>query len=705
MSTLSDDVRSWIAENLLRGCTPEQLIEVLAERGVPREVSAKEIEEAQAHPYMKAANKDSNSAATIFVSIAAYRDPELLPTIRDLFAKAKYPENIHVGVCWQYDPLREEPFTVPDRKSQVSVINIDFKKARGVCWARHLIQKLYGGEEYYLQTDAHSRFIQNWDVLMVGELQRCPSPRAILSTYPNHYTLPDTLVDHGPYKLVFNKFYNKVPVFHSRFCDQEEKKSPSISALASAGFVFCKGSVILEVPYDPYLYFIGEEILHSVRYWTHGYDLYTPSRTLMFHLYGTSVTGKNQHWQDYPDWHTNFESRSRARVMHLLGIEAATSDDALAELNIYGLGNVRSLAEYEAYAGVNFKNQYFSASALAGNPRASADLQHSSIVNEDQESTIFVSIAAYRDQECVPTIRDLFAKASHPERIYVGVCWQYDPATEPHELQYDGPYASHVRTVCYPASESKGAGWARAEATYLRGNETYILQIDAHMRFERSWDEILIDMLEKCPTENAVISTFLPGYDSPETLNRYDALASYVKVNFLGQGEDTQLIHLSGALSHTAYKFKRSPFWVGNFLFMRNQVLGLIPVDPYIYFYGEEITYSARLWTHGYDVFQPNEIVIYHCWSRTSPLGSTYKNYQTERQMLTLKRVKHLLSLEKSDDKKAIVEIKKYGLGKKRSLASFWTFAGIDLTQGTIEEFAKNGEFDEAYERALAQNV
>ncbi|KAK3251917.1 hypothetical protein CYMTET_38765 [Cymbomonas tetramitiformis] len=42
------------------------------------------------------------SAERIFVSIASYRDPEALHTIRDLFDKADHPERIFVGVVWQY---------------------------------------------------------------------------------------------------------------------------------------------------------------------------------------------------------------------------------------------------------------------------------------------------------------------------------------------------------------------------------------------------------------------------------------------------------------------------------------------------------------------------------------------------------------------------------------------------------------------------
>ena len=41
---------------------------------------------------------------TIFVQMAAYSDPELIPTVKDLFSQAKYPNRIKVCICWQHKP-------------------------------------------------------------------------------------------------------------------------------------------------------------------------------------------------------------------------------------------------------------------------------------------------------------------------------------------------------------------------------------------------------------------------------------------------------------------------------------------------------------------------------------------------------------------------------------------------------------------------
>jgi hypothetical protein len=51
----------------------------------------------------------------------------------------------------------------------------------------------------------------------------------------------------------------------------------------------------------------------------------------------------------------------------------------------------------------------------------------SSNSSDTRHKTIFVSIAAFRDAECQWTLRDMFLKAAHPDRVTAGVVWQVDP--------------------------------------------------------------------------------------------------------------------------------------------------------------------------------------------------------------------------------------------------------------------------------------
>ncbi len=41
---------------------------------------------------------------TILVHLPAYREPELIPTIKSALENAEFPERVHFGICRQYNP-------------------------------------------------------------------------------------------------------------------------------------------------------------------------------------------------------------------------------------------------------------------------------------------------------------------------------------------------------------------------------------------------------------------------------------------------------------------------------------------------------------------------------------------------------------------------------------------------------------------------
>ena len=143
----------------------------------------------------------------------------------------------------------------------------------------------------------------------------------------------------------------------------------------AGGFLFGPGDIVSEVPYDPSLYFYGEEVSMSARLWTHGFNLYCPHRLLLFHRYKTSSSSGDAsatHWSDHNDWF-RLNRRSLVRVHALLGsLEAAPQDrlkptsDDINNLDRYGLGDKRSMNDYQRWAGVNFAGQTISEPASAG---------------------------------------------------------------------------------------------------------------------------------------------------------------------------------------------------------------------------------------------------------------------------------------------------------------------------------------------------
>lgn len=294
----------------------------------------------------------------IFVSIASYRDTECQWTVKDLFEKAKHPDRVNVGICWQFIAAEDSDcFVVKTRPEQVRVIEVDARESRGVCWARSRIQELWRGEEYFLQVDAHSRFAPGWDETFIEMLRACPSQRAVLSTYPASYEPPDRLGKDNVAIINAKEFDdNGVLALGSRAVAQAEMPpAPPPTAFIGAGTLFGPSAIIAEVPYDPYIYFTGEEITLAARLWTHGWDLFTPTKCTVYHEY-SDRPNKRRHWHDHKLWIELSRSGAR-RVRHIMGTEPSTDAEIARESGKYGLGTRRSLEQYEAFAGVDFRRK------------------------------------------------------------------------------------------------------------------------------------------------------------------------------------------------------------------------------------------------------------------------------------------------------------------------------------------------------------
>ncbi len=50
--------------------------------------------------------------------------------------------------------------------------------------ARYIGAKFYRGENYYLQIDSHSEFVENWDEKLIKMMKDAPANKPVISTYP-----------------------------------------------------------------------------------------------------------------------------------------------------------------------------------------------------------------------------------------------------------------------------------------------------------------------------------------------------------------------------------------------------------------------------------------------------------------------------------------------------------------------------------------
>jgi hypothetical protein len=311
----------------------------------------------------------------IYISIASYRDPQLLPTLHDCLENADHPENLVFGIAWQHaeedawDDLSE--FKNDPRFRIIDIIHSDSK---GACWARNQCHQHYGGEEYYLQLDSHHRFIEGWDtecIKMIKQLQKKGHKKPLLTSYIPSFD-PDNDPESRmmePWWMTFDRFIPEGAIFFlpATIPNWKKLKSPIPSRFLSAHFIFTLGQWCTEVPYDPEYYFHGEEISLAVRSYTWGYDLFHPHKVIAWHEY--TRKGRTKQWDDDKEW-VNRNSHCHKRNRALFAVDGECRCDI--EFGPYDFGTERTLFQYEAYAGIRFRDrsvqQYTRDNNIAPNP-------------------------------------------------------------------------------------------------------------------------------------------------------------------------------------------------------------------------------------------------------------------------------------------------------------------------------------------------
>lgn len=310
----------------------------------------------------------------IFIQIASYRDPQLVPTIKDCIANAKYPENLVFSIAWQHSP-DDLWDNLDEFKNDLRfrIVDIPYEKSKGACWARYMLQQNYNDEDYTLQIDSHHRFIENWDeelISMLNQLKEKGYDKPLLTGYVSSFNPDNDPAEriYQPWKMNFDRFIPEGAVFFlpATIEDYQTRTEPVPARFYSAHFCFTLGQFVKEVPHDPEYYFHGEEISIAVRAYTWGYDLFHPHKVIIWHEY--TRKGRTKQWDDDKQWVSkNVNSHKKNRKLFEMDGEVKDID-----FGVFDFGKVRTLEDYERYAGISFKKRavqkYTLDNNLAPNP-------------------------------------------------------------------------------------------------------------------------------------------------------------------------------------------------------------------------------------------------------------------------------------------------------------------------------------------------
>jgi len=361
------------------------------------------------------------------------------------------------------------------------------------------------------------------------------------------------------------------------------------------------------------------------------------------------------------------------------------------------------------------------------------------------DKTIFVQIASYRDPELLKTVKDAIEKAVNPERLVFSISHQYhleDQFTKDFNKFLEEQPDEHVVTILnsissndvakgregvfdrkslkgrkfiifdIPYEEAKGACWARHRLQQAYQGEDYTLQLDSHMRFEVNWDETLIEYIEQLQSaghKKPLITAYVPSFDpdnDPQGRVREPWRMTFDR--FIPEGAVFFLPETIPGWQDIAMPVP-SRFYSAHMAFTIGAFCEEVQHDLNYYFHGEEISIAVRAYTHGYDLFHPHRVVIWHEYTRK---GRT-KCWDDDKEWVDKNNKSHLTNrrLFAMDDEEKLPEGYKYGFGTERTLDEYERYSGLRFQDRAVQQYTLDKKYppnpqyknEEEYKASFAQ--
>jgi len=299
------------------------------------------------------------SKKDIFISIASFRDTELVPTINNLIENCSDPKRLKFNIFMQFgDELR--PFELiqktQKRGATLNVKCVPHQESKGVCWARHHLLSLYNGEDFYLQLDSHHRASKSWDlecIKMVDDLKDIGYNPTLSAYLPSYSPFDESRVDEA-WRLSVDRFTPEGCLFFipDTMPNFKKRKLPMRSRFASGHFIFSEGDICSIPFYNPDYFFHGEEIFASCSLERHNKQLFAPSKPLLWHEYSRNYRGNKKVWDTMPDW---VERNNKCHSINRQYFHIDPRGDY--DFTPYEKNAKFSIQDYEKFAGIHFKSR------------------------------------------------------------------------------------------------------------------------------------------------------------------------------------------------------------------------------------------------------------------------------------------------------------------------------------------------------------
>jgi hypothetical protein len=223
---------------------------------------------------------------------------------------------------------------------------------------------------------------------------------------------------------------------------------------------------------------------------------------------------------------------------------------------------------------------------------------------------IFISLAGYRDEDIRNTAKDLYDKADNKESLFFSIV-----SHEDEDMILDFSFLSDeqysYKKIDYRIAT--GVCSARHMANSLLSDKyKYFFQTDAHSRVVVSWDTTMINLYKKCSVkwgEDYLFTKYPHGFLFNWDLGDYVAEINYdnhllQKTYPVWDQYDTVWKLSSEDLVDKEYGDEVYTY-AANCVFGSAKSMMKIPYDPYIMFFGEEITLGVRAFVNDIPLVSP----------------------------------------------------------------------------------------------------
>ena len=383
---------------------------------------------------------------------------------------------------------------------------------------------------------------------------------------------------------------------------------------------------------------------------------------------------------------------------------------------------------------------------LRRHQRRSSSLSSSS---SSSSSSIFVSVSSFRDEACPATLAHMYDEALEPLKIAVGVVQQNCDeeqhrrfgcftAVMPEDMKVHAAAADVdcadafcglrpalcatlksrglLRVLRFNESETFGPVFGRYLGSMLwTEKESFYAQVDAHTTFAKHWDKTLLEDYALSPAlpGKAVFSHYPPSgpqvpgplpnnkkyaWDgAPGTCMCEAAFAEYdiVRVGAMQRYPFKEYSPPGCDPNQKSPNCRRvprfAPYVGAGFVFANASFLYDVPFDPFLpfAFMGEELDFSTRLWTAGYDIFCPPRSVLAHAYLRPQKpkfWGALQRSIgagaHNSLQKYILPRIKHKVGYPEAktlSPASLTDHLDDFGLGTARPLADYLRIADLDF--------------------------